>query len=103
MTALEVGKLTKYEIIDTIAKQKMVEGIIHNVAGYEDTLNDLAQEIYIDLLSKDEDKLIEMYDNKQLKFYIARIVTNNIFSKTSPYYTTYKKNKYEDIDSVKNL
>lgn len=31
-----------------------------------------------------------MYEKNQLKFYITRMVLNNIYSKLSPYYRKYK-------------
>ena len=70
----------------------MVEKIIRNVAGcYNDDFQDCAQDIYLDILSKDENKIVEMYDNNQLRFFVTRMVTNNILSKNSPYYMKYKK------------
>lgn len=84
--------MDKFSIIDEISKQKLVEDIVYNVGGkYDDDLKDLIQDIYISLLEK-EDKLIEsLYNSNQLKFFIVRMVTNNIHSKNSPYYSKYKK------------
>ena len=90
--------MDKYKIIDEISKQKIVEEIVYNIGskGDED-LKDLIQDIYINLLEK-EDNLIEtLYDTNQLKFYIIRMVVNNIHSKNSPYYTKYKKDKINKV------
>lgn len=98
-------QITKYQIVDIIAKEKWVEAVIRNIAGEIDsTLKDLSQDIYIDLLSKDEDKIVQMYNNNQLRFYITRMVINNIRSKTSPYYQLYKKNQKleNNIDDYAN-
>lgn len=98
-------KVDKQSIINIIANEKWVEGVIRNIAGeIDDTLNDLAQDIYVDLLSKDEDKIVRMYNDNQLKFFVTRMVMNNIRSKNSPYYMTYKKNKNKEdnIDDYAN-
>ena len=90
--------MDKYKIIDEISKQKIVEEIVYNIGdrGDED-LKDLIQDIYINLLEK-EDNLIEtLYNTNQLKFYIIRMVVNNIHSKNSPYYTKYKKDKINKV------
>ena len=90
--------MDKYNIIDEISKQKIVEEIVYNIGskGDED-LKDLIQDIYINLLEK-EDNLIEtLYNTKQLKYFIIRMVVNNIHSKNSPYYTKYKKDKINKV------
>lgn len=90
--------MSKYSIIDEISKDKLVEEIVYNIGdrGDED-LKDLIQDIYINLLEK-EDSLIEtLYSTNQLKFYIIRMVVNNIHSKNSPYYTKYKKDKINKV------
>lgn len=90
--------MDKYNIIDEISKDKLVEEIVYNIGdrGDED-LKDLIQDIYINLLEK-EDSLIEnLYSTNQLKFYIVKMVVNNIHSKNSPYYTKYKKDKINKV------
>ena len=90
--------MDKYSIIDEISKNKMVEEIVYNIGdrGDED-LKDLIQDIYINLLEK-EDNLIEtLYNTNQLKYFIIRMVVNNIHSKNSPYYTKYKKDKINKV------
>ena len=90
--------MNKQEIIQEISKDKIVEEIVYNIGskGDED-LKDLIQDIYINLLEK-EDNLIEtLYNTNQLKYFIIRMVVNNIHSKNSPYYTKYKKNKINKV------
>lgn len=84
--------MTKGEIINIIAKDRWVESIIKNIAGdADDLLNDLAQDIYVDLMLKDEEKVVKLYEAKQLKFFITRMVLNNIRSKNSPFWMQYKR------------
>ena len=90
--------MDKYSIIDEISKDKLVEEIVYNIGSKDDEdLKDLIQDIYINLLEK-EDSLIEnLYSTNQLKFYIVKMVVNNIHSKNSPYYTKYKKDKINKV------
>lgn len=79
--------ITKYAIIEELAKNKVIETIINNVAqSQDDTLNDLAQMLYEDLLMKDDEKIIQLYKDEQLQFFITRMVINSINSKTSRFY-----------------
>ena len=90
--------MDKYKIIDEISKQKIVEEIVYNIGSKDDEdLKDLIQDIYINLLEK-EDSLIEnLYSTNQLKYFIIRMVVNNIHSKNRPYYTKYKKDKINKV------
>ena len=97
--------MTKSEIIGRLAKEKMVETIVSNIAKTNsDILNDLSQNIYIDLLMKDEEKIVNLYETNQLRFFIVKMAKNNLFSKNSPFYKTFKKNANltVDIDNFKD-
>lgn len=98
--------MTKSEVVNIIAKERMVETAIANIAktNSDDTLKDLSQNIYVDLLSKDEEKIVNLYETNQLRFFIVRMITNNLFSKNSPYYQTFRKNANlrVDIDGLKD-
>lgn len=93
----------KYEIVEELAREKAIEEIILNVTQNpkEDTLKDLAQMLYEDLLLKDEDKIIQLYQNGQLQFFITRMVLNSINSKTSRYYYLFAKfnNKTQELET----
>lgn len=83
----------------------MVETAIANIAKTNsDVLNDLSQNIYLDLLSKSEEKIVNLYETNQLRFFVVRMILNNLFSKNSPFYQTFKKNANltVDIDSLKD-
>lgn len=91
--------MDKQTVVKIIGEQRMVEEIISSIAGNNDSdLQDLAQDIYFSILAKDEDKIVKMYETKQLRFYVTRMCLNNIISKTSPYYVNYKKNKNKQDD-----
>ena len=89
--------------IDYILKHDIVNDIIGNIGVATDMKDDLAQEIYLILLEYDQDKLQEMINNNQIKFFISRIITNQYNSKTSIFYKKYKKpliNKLKTIDEI---
>ena len=97
--------MTKNEVIEIIAKERMVETAVTNIAKTNsDILNDLSQEIYLDLLQKDEQKIVNLYETNQIRFFVVRMVTNNLFSKNSPFYQTFKKNTNltVNIDDLKD-
>lgn len=97
--------MTKNEVVNIIAKERLVETIVSNIAkSSDDLLNDLSQEIYLDLLQKDEDKIINLYETNQMRYFVVRMVTNNLFSKNSPYYQVFRKNANltVDIDNFKD-
>lgn len=80
----------KNRIINELATNKVVEELCCNMGVEQAYLDDLVQEIYLILLEYNEDKLIKMYERKQLKFFIVRIIMNQYFSKNSPFYKKYK-------------
>ena len=78
-------------MVNIIAKERLVEEIVSNIAkSSDDLLNDLSQEIYLDLLTKDEDKIVKLYESNQIRFFITKIVINNLHSKNSPYWCKIK-------------
>lgn len=91
----------KYEIVAELAQNKTIEDIIGNIAQnpQDDTLKDLAQMLYEDLLMKDEEKIVQLYESEQLQYFITRMVLNSINSKTSRYYYLFAKfnNKIQEL------
>lgn len=87
--------------IETILKDKTVEELIsaYNVnSKYKD---DLIQHIYLILLEYDQSKLQTLIDNNQIRFFIARIIRNQWFSKTSTFYKLFKKyDQHNEITTV---
>ncbi len=101
--------MTEYEIVDQIAKEGTLRTIIQTVtqegkvAKDISSLDDLEQDIYVDLLSKGE-KLIKVWEQGHINYYLSRIVCNQIKSSTSPYYFKYllpRKRSVEFDDRLK--
>lgn len=87
----------KNQIITEIYQSKMLVEICRNMGIRANDIDDLTQEVYLILAEYDTDKIVEMWEKSQLKFWLVRIITNQYFSKNSPYYKNYKK-YYQLID-----
>lgn len=85
---------TKQEIIAEWAAQRKVEQILmniikrHQLSDYEE---DLAQDIYLTLLKDPDEKIISLYEKNQSNYYISRLLSNNVNSRTSRYYYLYRR------------
>ena len=80
---------------------KMLDILFTNMRIPQEEFDDLKQEIYIIIIDYDRDKIIEMYEKKQLKYWLVRVITNQYFSKYSTYY--YKYRKYYELIDKNNL
>lgn len=80
----------KNNIISELAKEKAVETMCINMGVEQSYFDDLVQEIYLIILEYDDNKIIKMYEQNQIKFFITRIIKNQYFSKNSPFYKKYK-------------
>ena len=87
--------MTKYEVVDIIARDHLVEKIVYKLLPCSknpfDYPEDLIQDIYLILLNSDENLIVALYNKGELGFYILRISRNQLLSKNSPYYTKYIK------------
>lgn len=90
----------KNEIICELFEKKIIDEIMHNFSIKKNDWDDFMQEIYLILLEYDSDKLFEMYEKKQLKWFIIKIIQNQYFSKNSTFYCKYKK-YYNIINDIK--
>lgn len=93
------GKLANEEIVERLAKSRTVEIIIQNLQKRKisDIERDLAQDTYIFLLELDNDLLNKLYINKEINYYIVKVLKINLYSKTSKFYNFYKK--FDNITS----
>lgn len=87
--------MTKYEVIDIIAREHLVERIVNKLLSSSknpfDCPEDLIQDIYLLLLQKDDDLIVNLYNKDEIGFYLLKITRNQLLSKNSPYYTKYIK------------
>lgn len=80
-------------IIETLAKERRVEALVENIAHHSLTadLKDLCQMVYLILLEYDESKLLDLWENDQINFFLARIIINQYRSSNSPFHTIFRK------------
>lgn len=85
--------MDKASIIEQIAKERMVESMVQNIAhqALNDDLSDLCQMIYVILLEYDETKLIDLWEHNQIRFFLARIIVNQYRSTTSTFHNIFRK------------
>lgn len=85
------------EEFDTLIKKLMRDDVCY--------FEDFKQELFLILSQKSSQTIEEAYEDCSLDFYIVRIILNQVRSKTSPFFKTYKKgndlfHKYEVEDDV---
>lgn len=86
--------MTKKEIIARLAEEKAVEGICAAVAHTSvmtADVEDLAQVVYLALLEYAEEKVVTMWKEGALRFFIARVVMNQYRSVNSPFFVQVRK------------
>ena len=84
---------TKVHIIETLAKERRVEALVENIAHHSLTadLKDLCQMVYLVLLEYDATKLLDLWENNQINFFLARIIINQYRSSNSPFHYIFRK------------
>lgn len=88
------AKQTKRQraIINEIAQRREVEKMVQVICKVTNTLlQDLAQVVYVALLEYDGKRIEELYDNGQLSYFVVRIIQNQWFSNTSPFFHSHRK------------
>ena len=101
--------MTKYEVIDIIAKEHLVDRIVTKLLSSSknpfDCPEDLIQDLYLILLEKDDDLIVNLYDNGELAYYLLKIARNQLLSANSPYYQKYIRfqSHNDDITQATNI
>ena len=88
------------EIIDQLARERRVETMLANIAKrpVSGTLEDLCQMVYLILLEYDEGKIVDLWENGQINFFLARILLNQYRSTNSPFYKLFRKYESKATD-----
>ena len=83
--------MTREEVVELVAKEGWVEECIKTVSGgvWRSEYSDLVQDVLIELLN--QEKIVGLYQRNQLRYYVMRIVRNNIQSATSRFYYRYRR------------
>ena len=87
--------MTKVEIIDELSRTNTVEKIVFKLLPCSknpfDCPEDLIQDLYLILLQKDDDLIVNLYNKDEIGFYLLKIARNHLLSVNSKYYYTYIK------------
>lgn len=86
--------MERKKIVEKWADENVVENIIKNnfkSFANHPYINDLTQDIYITLLATDESILQSLNESGEYVNYVKRVIKNNIYSTTSPFYYRYEK------------
>ena len=83
--------MTVEEVVELVAKEGWVEECIRTVSGgvWRSEYSDLVQDVLVELL--DQEKIVGLYQRGQLRYYVMRIVRNNLQSSTSRFYYRYRR------------
>ena len=83
--------MTKEGVVERIAREGWVEECIKTVSGgvWRSEYSDLVQDILLELL--DQTKIVDLYKRGQLRYYVMRIVRNNLQSCTSRFFYRYRR------------
>ena len=83
--------LTKEEVVEDIARSKLVQECILIVTGgvWRSEYDDLVQDVLIELLN--QEKIVGLYLKGELKYYVVRVIRNNLQSCTSRFYYRYRR------------
>lgn len=101
--------MTKNDVIEELSKDGTVEKIVYKLLSSSknrfDAPDDLIQDIYLILLQKDDELILDLYNKKQLGFYLLKIARNQMISQNSNYYYTYIKflTQSDDISEAAHI
>lgn len=81
------------EIINELAKNCVVEKLVKRYTDFANNpyIEDLVQDIYVSLMEKDASFISGLYKKKELDYFIMKMIKNNLYSNTSPFYKKYKQ------------
>jgi len=89
--------VTKSSIIEGLYKSKDFNDCI-NKQEPADLRDDLRQDIIIIVMELPEDRLIALYLNKTLVYYVAKIISNQVRNPRNAFHKTYR-NAYEELSN----
>lgn len=90
--------LSKNQILEKWYRENVVQDIVRHYSGID--REEVVAMIYAYLCEKDEELIQHLYESGEYRFYISRMVSNQIISNDSPYY---RQNRIgEDITPYTN-
>lgn len=93
--------LNKKQVVNILAHNKVIEKLAKQYNFSSPYCKDLCQDLYIELLNKDEKLIVGLYERNEIEFYIRKMISNNVNSSTSPFYKNYEKLR-KTTDEIQN-
>lgn len=89
---------TKEKVLIAITEKREVQELCLKIAKNDPYYSqELYSELLLALAKTDENKLVELYKNNQLHFYIARILTNTFNSNSSSFFYKIKQGNIKKV------
>lgn len=89
------GTMTNKEIVEYYLESGLIDTCLdcqYAQLGCDyEFKDDFRNDLLLTLYEYPNEKLLDAHLNKHFNALVSRIIINNIYSKTSPYYTAYKK------------
>lgn len=95
--------MNKYIIVEQLALNQTIETMVKKLTRriqLSPNYQDLCQDLYLDLLEKSDDMIVQLYERGELEKFVMKMIKNNIYSYSSRFYKEYRKFslKTEDIN-----
>ena len=80
-------------MVEALAKERRVETIVADMTRrpLDAALKDLCQIVYLHLLTMDEEKLRDLYDTGDIRFYLIRVIHLQLHGNRTPYYNQVRR------------
>ena len=84
--------MTKEGVVEYIARSKLIQECIKVVTGgvWRSEYDDLVQDLLVEFLDQGK-KIVDLYEKGQLRYYVVRVVRNNLQSCTSRFFYRYRR------------
>ena len=84
--------MTKEGVVEEIARSKLIQECILIVTGgvWRSEYDDLVQDLLVEFLNQGK-KIVDLYKKGELKYYVVRVVRNNLQSCTSRFFYRYRR------------
>lgn len=94
-------RLTNRQIVDIYLSNGLIKKCVEcQFSKVKDRQfeEDFFQDLIVILMTYDNDKMNDAHSNNHFNALLSRIITNNLFSVTSPYYKTYYKQSNRETE-----
>lgn len=86
------NEMSTREVVEEVARTKLIQECILIVTGgvWRFEFDDLVQDLLVEFLGQGK-KIVDLYKKGELKYYVVRVIRNNLQSSTSRFYYRYRR------------